>query len=178
MPSRKPSNIYSEADLWARWAALSLYFSLKYLSLEHPSELPGFQRPGLPLNLCLHSPLRDQYFLITNCCAFEMTITVTFSPEIEPVVWFNWTGGVYLGAFWFTRVCVYTFLGESLLSGTFFPCVETLYQSSSGTLCRSWDCDKLLPAVQKSLLLLIVQYSTEIVLSSSFFFFFPCAALI
>lgn len=97
-----------------------------------------------------------------------MTMKVTFSPEIEPVVWFNWTSGVYLGAFWFPRVCVYTFLGESLLSGTFFSCIGTLYQSSCGRFCRSWDHEKFLPAVQKSLLPLIVQYSTEIVLSSSF----------
>lgn len=89
MHPTQSSDVYSETDLWVRRAAVSLYFALKYLSPEYPSEPPGFQRPRLTLNLCLHSPLGDQYFLITNCCSFYMTIKVTFSLEIEPVVPFN-----------------------------------------------------------------------------------------
>lgn len=61
-----------------------------------------------------------------------MTIKVTFSLEIEPIVLFNWTSDVYLGAFWIRRVCVYMFLGESLLPGTFFP----LYRDSLSELMQ------------------------------------------
>lgn len=66
-----------------------------------------------------------------------MTIKVSSSPKTESVVLFNQTGGMYSGDFCFTGVCVYMFLGESLLPGMLFLHIETLYQSSSDILCKS-----------------------------------------